>query len=129
MSSSDLDPGGGGGGDGSLSFIEVNRFSFDVRWLALGSAVISGVVLAWFQAVIGFFQGIALAVETVLGSVQTRLVSVIEAVFSATGIVDAAWASAAAEVAGAGIFAFALSIAVFLSAAYLYAVGVTWLVE
>jgi len=130
---SEADPGGStsGGGDGLSvqDFIDEQKFSFTIKWGALFSAVGGGVVLAGFQTIIGTIQSLSLAFRTVSSAATDRITRVIEAVFSVTGIMDEAWAAAAADLAGTGIFAFVLSVAVVGASSSIYSLVVSWLVD
>jgi len=95
----------------------------------LFSAVGGGVVLAGFQTIIGTIQSLSLAFRTVSSAATDRITRVIEAVFSVTGIMDEAWAAAAADLAGTGIFAFVLSVAVVGASSSIYSLVVSWLVD
>ncbi|WP_254841140.1 hypothetical protein [Natronomonas marina] len=119
----------GGDSFGPGEFIETSRFSFNVRWVALGSTILSGTVVVFFQTIIGFIRSVGLGLEAVLNTGTARITGVIEALFQAVGIMDAAWAAAAADLAGAGIFAFALSVAVAGAVVLIYSWGVRALVE
>lgn len=110
-------------------YVEVGPRSFNVRWMAIFSGILGGIVLTWFEALIGVFQALSLAVETIAVSVQQRTVRMIEAVFAATGIMEEAWAAAAADLIGTGIFAFAIGILIAGVVWALYSLGVTWLVD
>lgn len=131
--------GGGGGGSGGGSdsdgllgrvvTIDPDGKGFDVKWLAVFSAGVSGVVLAWFEAITGVFVGLSTAVETVFGAVQQRTVAVLEALFQSVGVMDAAWAAATVEVADSGLFAFPLAVGVAGATHYIYSLGVSLLVE
>lgn len=136
MSSNELDPGGstGGGSDGdsllsNLITIDADGRGFDVKWLQIVSAGVSGTIVAFYQTVIGAFQSMGLAAETVSMSIRDRMVRFFEAIFGVTEVLDQAWATAAADVATLGIFGFAVSVAIVAAVVVIYNLGVSLLVE
>jgi len=125
--------GGGGSGDGGGSFwtrfVTIRETSFNVRWLELFAAVVTGTVAVYFQALVGFLQSLGLTLERYSAAITGGLTSLIESVFGVFGIMDAAWAAAAAELAGAGIFAFVIAVAIAGLVSVIYSWGVTRLVD
>lgn len=127
--------GGGSGGSDNESFaarfltITEDGKSFDIRWLALFSAGVSGVVIAWYQALIGFFESLSVASTTVFRAVQRWTVQVLEALFQAAGVMDSAWAAATVQVADSGLLAFPLAVAIGGAAWAVVSLGVTLIAE
>jgi hypothetical protein len=122
---------GGGGDDGPSwrEYVLVRGQSFTVRWGKLFSAVVMGTVIAFFQAIVGFLESLGLAVRATSRAVTQPTTELIETAFAATDIMDDATAAATAEIASAGILAFALAAVVAGAVTYIYSWGVNAVVE
>jgi hypothetical protein len=114
-----------------LRFVEVSDDgqSFTVRWLDVFSAVVTGTVIAFFQAFVGFLESLGLAARAAAEVVTSQTTQLVETAFAATDIMDDATAAATAEIASTGILAFALAALVAGAVTYIYSWGVNAVVE